>query len=96
MASAELEQQILTIFNNFDKDKSGTIELSELKMVAKELGEEIPEDELQIIMGKLDINGDGKISFEEFKFWWMEGRKGKLGDLVYLKAKALKMTKKFL
>lgn len=96
MASAELEQQILTIFNNFDKDKSGTIELSELKMVAKELGEEIPEDELQTIMGKLDINGDGKISFEEFKFWWMEGRKGKLGDLVYLKAKALKMTKKFL
>lgn len=96
MASAELEQQILTIFNNFDKDKSGTIELSELKMVAKELGEEIPEDELQTIMGKLDINGDGKISFEEFKFWWMEGRKGKLGDLVYLKAKALKMTNKFL
>lgn len=96
MASAELEQQILTIFTNFDKDKSGTIELSELKMVAKELGEEIPEDELQTIMGKLDINGDGKISFEEFKFWWMEGRKGKLGDLVYLKAKALKMTKKFL
>ena len=42
MASAELEQQILTIFTNFDKDKSGTIELSELKMVAKELGEEIP------------------------------------------------------
>ncbi len=47
-------------------------------------------------MQKLDVNGDGKISFEEFKFWWLQGRKGKLGELVYLKAKSMKMTKMFL
>jgi|JI10StandDraft_1071094.scaffolds.fasta_scaffold1926566_1 hypothetical protein len=47
-------------------------------------------------MDNLDANGDGKISLEEFKFWWLEGRKGKLGELVYLKAKSLKMTNTFL
>lgn len=47
-------------------------------------------------MKKLDTDGDGTISLSEFKFWWMNGLKGKLGDLVYLKAKAMKMTKDFM
>jgi len=45
---------------------------------------------------KLDTDGDGKISLKEFKFWWMNGLKGKLGDLVYLKAQTMKMTKEFM
>lgn len=63
MASPQ-EQQIETIFQSFDKDKNGTIELSELREVAEALGEKIPEDQLSDIVKNLDTNGDGKISLE--------------------------------
>ena len=95
MASPQ-EQNIETIFQSFDKDKNGTIELSELREVAEALGEKIPEDQLSDIVKNLDTNGDGKISLEEFKFWWLNGLKGKMGKLVFLKAKSMKMTKEFL
>ena len=94
MAQAQAEQ-IQTIFNNFDKDKNGTIELSQLREVAEALGEKIAQDQLTDIVQKLDTNGDGKISLDQFKFWWANGLKGKLGELVYLKAKSLKMTQAF-
>ena len=40
----------------------------------------------------LDINKDGKISFDEFQYWWQKGKKGKMMRLVWLKAKAMKMN----
>lgn len=43
-------------------------------------------------MKTLDTNNDGKISYDEFEYWWIKGRKGKLGRLVEMKAKALRMT----
>lgn len=43
-------------------------------------------------MKKLDSNKDGKISYGEFQYWWTKGMEGKMGELVYLKAKAMKLT----
>ena len=43
-------------------------------------------------MEMLDINKDGKISFDEFQYWWQKGKKGKMMRLVWLKAKAMKMN----
>jgi len=43
----------------------------------------------------LDTNKDGRISFEEFKFWWLYGQKGKMNDLVFLRAKSMKLTNGF-
>lgn len=47
-------------------------------------------------MKQLDINKDGKISFEEFKYWWETGHEGPLGNLVFLRAKSMKLTNSFL
>ena len=94
--AATQEKQIEQIFNSFDKDKSGTIELNELKEVAQALGETLTDQQTRGIVKKLDTDGDGKISLKEFKFWWMNGLKGKLGNLVHLKAKTMKMTKEFM
>jgi hypothetical protein len=44
----------------------------------------------------LDINGDGKISLKEFKYWWFNGRKGKMSELVYLRAKSIKLAQEFM
>jgi hypothetical protein len=41
-------------------------------------------------MKGIDVNMDGKISYEEFKEWWNKGHKGKLNDLIILKSKSLK------
>jgi Ca2+-binding EF-hand superfamily protein len=84
------------VFNSFDSDKSGAIDLQEIKNVASALGSELTDEEMRSIIKNLDSNGDGKISFEEFKFWWEHGHKGSLGKLVYLKAKSMKLTKKWL
>lgn len=81
------------VFQAFDKDKSGSIELSELWAVLKELGETIPEQELSKLVKKMDLNGDGKISYSEFDFWWKHGIKGKLKNVVQLKLKAMKGLK---
>lgn len=60
------------------------------------MGEQIEEEELKSIMKHLDVNKDGKISFDEFKFWWEKGHKGSLGKLVFLKAKSMKVTNSIL
>jgi hypothetical protein len=60
--------------------------------VASKLGKEIPAEELTAIMKKLDANKDGKISFGEFEYWWTKGVEGKMMELVFFKAKSLKMT----
>lgn len=35
------EKDLLTIFKEFDKDNSGTIELSELKQITEQMGEKL-------------------------------------------------------
>lgn len=69
-------EAIEQVFKSFDKDESGTIEINELRDVAKELGHEITEEELQIVFDEIDENKDGKISLTEFTKWWIKGRKG--------------------
>ncbi len=44
-------------------------------------------------MAGIDANRDGKISYEEFKEWWVKGHKGRLNDLIILKSKSLKAYK---
>ena len=46
----ESKETIKTVFDNFDKDKSNFIDIKEIKQVAKELGDEISEQELQRVI----------------------------------------------
>lgn len=46
------------------------------------------------IFKDLDIDGDNKISFEEFWAWWASGKPNKLEKLVYFKLKGMKILKK--
>lgn len=54
-------------FAVFDSDGSGSIDRKELKRLMKKLGQALTEAELDAMMDEVDTNGDGEISFEEFK-----------------------------
>jgi Ca2+-binding EF-hand superfamily protein len=64
---ADPDQELRDAFNVFDADRSGFIDRKELKRLMKKLGQALSEEELDAMMEEVDANGDGQISFEEFK-----------------------------
>lgn len=60
------DQKLRTAFNLFDIDGNGTIDLQEIQYL---LGgcEDIEENDYISLLSAADLNGDGEISFDEFK-----------------------------
>ncbi len=54
------------VFKLFDDDRTNDISAENLARVAKELGEDISEEELKEIVMRADLDGDGKLTFEDF------------------------------
>ena len=63
----ESEQHLREIFDIFDADGSGCIDRDEMRALMKKLAQTLTEDEITQIMEEADIDGDGEISFDEFK-----------------------------
>lgn len=70
----KLNAQLMKVFKAMDKDKSGFLDAEELIIAAKELNKDLTKQEADEIVAKIDTNGDGKISFHEFSFWWGSGQ----------------------
>lgn len=66
MAEKDSREEILKAFRLFDNDETGKISFKNLKRVAKELGENLTDEELQEMIDEADRDGDGEISQEEF------------------------------
>ncbi|KAG7277792.1 hypothetical protein CRUP_026093 [Coryphaenoides rupestris] len=60
------KEEILKAFKLFDDDETGKISLRNLRRVARELGENIPDEELRSMIDEFDTTGDGEINQEEF------------------------------
>lgn len=54
------------MFEAMDKDGSGTITVDEMREGLRNKDVKIPEAELEAIMANADVNGDGKVDYEEF------------------------------
>ena len=67
LGNKETKEGIARIFDLFDDDKTGTINLHNLRRVAKELGETMSTEELKEMLERAASNGD-EITFEDFYF----------------------------
>ena len=62
------QEEILKTFDLFDVDKKGKISIDNLKIIAENLGEELPEDEIKAMIEEFDRDLDGELNFNEFRY----------------------------
>jgi calmodulin len=63
----DAEQNLRDVFDIFDADGSGFIDRKEMGSLMKKLAQSLSEEEITAVMEEVDIDGDGEVSFEEFK-----------------------------
>jgi Ca2+-binding EF-hand superfamily protein len=60
------DEELYSVFKQFDIDGDGFIEEYELKQVMQNMGQSPAADEIKSMFKAADVDGDGRISFEEF------------------------------
>ena len=60
------EEKIREAFRVFDKSGIGFVSAAELRQVMNNLGERLTDKEVDKMIRKADIDGDGQINYEEF------------------------------
>ena len=62
------DEEIMKAFQLFDTEGSGSINIKNMRNIAKELGENLSDDELQAMIDEFDRDQDGEISSDEFMY----------------------------
>jgi len=67
------KERLESVFQMFDKDGSGFLEISELKEIFNPSGQKVIDDKVwDSLVKEVDENSDGKISLIEFKDMMMK------------------------
>ncbi|TPX68113.1 hypothetical protein SpCBS45565_g03346 [Spizellomyces sp. 'palustris'] len=66
LAEKDSRENMLEAFRIFDIDTRGRVGLRELKRVAKDLGEDLTDEELQMMLAECDNDGDGEIGPDDW------------------------------
>ncbi|CAN6287034.1 unnamed protein product [Urochloa humidicola] len=67
LKDTDSEENLREAFSVIDKDQDGYISATELRQVMTNLGEKVTDQEVEEMMREADTDGDGRVSFEEFK-----------------------------
>ncbi|KAI9322046.1 centrin-1 [Zopfochytrium polystomum] len=65
-AKLDTHAEMMRAFRLFDVEGRGKISFKDLKRVARELGEEMGDDEIQMMIDETDKDGDGEIGEEDW------------------------------
>ena len=65
----------MAAFYKYDKDGSGAIDKAELAKMSADLGDPLDDEQLELALKDLDLNGDGVVDLDEFKRWYFSGKK---------------------
>jgi len=66
MGERDSKEEMAKAFRLFDDDETGRITFKNLKRVAKDLGEDITDEELQEMIDEADREGSGEVSLDDF------------------------------
>ena len=58
------------IFDKYDKDGTGTINVKDFQSLCYDLGYFLKQEEVQVAVSMIDQNGDGQINVKEFSHFW--------------------------
>lgn len=59
--------ELRAAFKSYDLDRDGYITVHELKTVMLSTGEDLTDKEAQTMVDMADADGDGRVSFDEFR-----------------------------
>ena len=62
------EKHLYSLFDNIDRDRSGKLNKSEIRIAFDHAGLSVSKSNLEEFFSQIDKNNDGVISFEE---WWL-------------------------
>uniref|UniRef100_A0A7E4ZS23 Calmodulin n=1 Tax=Panagrellus redivivus TaxID=6233 RepID=A0A7E4ZS23_PANRE len=66
MKQSEDDRELKEAFQVFDTDRDGYITAPELGVIMRNLGENLSEKEICEMIHEADLDGDGKVNFDEF------------------------------
>jgi calmodulin len=64
LPASDFEHEMRMAFQVFDRDNSGTISSDELRLVMKQLGENLTDQEIDEMLHEADKDGNGAIDCE--------------------------------
>jgi EF-hand domain pair len=70
-AESDEHAEVYEIFRTYDRDDSGSIDSQEFARLLDALGHDANDDELLIALDVVDTNASGRISWSEFRAWWV-------------------------
>merc|ERR1719408_59454 len=60
------EEDMRRTWRLFDEDRVGSVNVSTLERIARELDVQVSADEIADMIDRADSNGDGEVTFEDF------------------------------